>query len=97
MQTLGILHSHSFVIMKVENLSEIPMCMILPHWTKDAKIPKSYLQNSSSNPSSEAVYIGSLTIACRNLICFTVKTVDGYNDGIEVIRKLTLRVRCIRH
>ncbi|KAK9225825.1 hypothetical protein WN943_010870 [Citrus x changshan-huyou] len=95
--TLSILRSHSFAIMKVENRSEILMCMILPHWTKDAKIPQSYLQNSSSNPSSEAVYISSLTIACQNLICFAVKIVDGYNDSIEVIRKLTLRARCIRH
>ena len=60
-------------------------------WTTNAKIPKFYLQNSSSNLSmSETVRIGSLTITCRNLIHFAAKTVDGYNNVIKVIHELTL-------
>ncbi|KAK9232375.1 hypothetical protein WN943_022621 [Citrus x changshan-huyou] len=94
MQTLGIPCSHCFAVIKAENLSEIPMCMILPRWTKDAKSPKIDLQNSCGNPSlSEAVRVGSLTIACRNLIHFAAKSIDGYNDVIEVIRELTLRAQ----
>ncbi|KAL9415047.1 hypothetical protein AB3S75_043342 [Citrus x aurantiifolia] len=94
MQSLGIPCSHSFTVMKAENLSEIPKCMILPRWTKNSKIAQSYLQYFSSKPSmNEAARIGSLTIACRNLIHFAAKSVDGYNDAIQVIHGLTLRAQ----
>ena len=42
---------------------------------------------------NETARIGSLTIACRNLIHFAAKTVDGYNDAIQVIHGLTLRAQ----
>ncbi|KAH9646936.1 protein FAR1-RELATED SEQUENCE [Citrus sinensis] len=94
MQSLGIPCSHSFTVMKAENLSEIPKCMILPRWTKNSKIAQSYLQHFSSKPSmNEAARIGSLTIACRNLIHFAAKTVDRYNDAIQVIHGLTLQAQ----
>ncbi|KAK9199755.1 hypothetical protein WN944_014948 [Citrus x changshan-huyou] len=42
---------------------------------------------------NEAARIGSLTIACRNLIHFAAKMVDGYNNAIQVIHGLTLRAQ----
>ncbi|KDO39390.1 hypothetical protein CISIN_1g036282mg, partial [Citrus sinensis] len=94
MQSLGIPCSHSFTVMKAENISEIPKCMILSRWTKNSKIAQSYLQHFSSKPSmNEAARIGSLTIACRNLIHFAAKMVDGYNNAIQVIHGLTLRAQ----
>ncbi|KDO45387.1 hypothetical protein CISIN_1g035954mg [Citrus sinensis] len=39
----------------------------------------------------KAACIGSLTIACRNLIHFAAKTVDSYNEAIQVICGLMLR------
>ncbi|KAK9178377.1 hypothetical protein WN943_027567 [Citrus x changshan-huyou] len=41
----------------------------------------------------KVAHIGSLTIACRNLIHFAAKTVDSYNEAIQVIRGLTLRAQ----
>lgn len=90
MQTLGIPCNHSFTIMKAEPIRDTYMYDFVA-WTTYAKIPKSYLQISSSNLSmSEIVHIGSLTITCRNLIHFVAKTVDGYNNIIKVIHELTL-------
>lgn len=64
--SVGIPCSHSFVVMKVENLPEIPNCMILSRWRKDAKlevIPSKSVNDVAQYMSVEA-RVGSIHTAC---------------------------------
>lgn len=51
LETIRILCSHLFVVMKAENITEISSLMILPRWTKDTKI-------TDRTPSNMCVNVG---------------------------------------
>ncbi|GAY65325.1 hypothetical protein CUMW_240240 [Citrus unshiu] len=71
-----------------ENLPEIPNCMILSRWRKDAKlevIPSEFVNDVAQYMSVEA-RVGSIHTACRG------KSIDAYNMAIIDIHKLSLRL-----
>lgn len=92
--SVGMPCSHSFVVMKAENLPEIPNCMILSRWRKDAKlevIPSEFVNDVAQYMSVEA-RVGSIHTACRGLLKFVGKSIDAYNMAIIDIHKLSLRL-----
>ncbi|KAH9803232.1 protein FAR1-RELATED SEQUENCE 5 [Citrus sinensis] len=93
-ETIGIPCSHTFVVLKAENITEIPGSMILSRWTKDAKImDHGSLETCStiSHYMTEEARVGLIFSSCRNLLRYAASSVGAYNVAITDIHNLTLR------
>ncbi|KDO39339.1 hypothetical protein CISIN_1g046805mg, partial [Citrus sinensis] len=92
-ETIGIPCSHTFVVLKAENITEIPGSMILSRWTKDAKImDHGSLETCStiSHYMTEEARVGLIFSSCRNLLRYAASSVGAYNVAITDIHNLTL-------
>ena len=67
LETIGIPCSHSFILLKAQNMTEIPSSIILSRWSKGAKIKAHTSLDISSNKShymTEQARIGQIYAAC---------------------------------
>lgn len=98
LETIRILCSHLFAVMKVENITEIPSLMILPRWTKDVKItdrtPSDMCVNVGHYMTEEA-RIGIIYASCRSLLKYAASSVTAYNVAINDIYNLILKLKAM--
>ncbi|XP_024039235.1 protein FAR1-RELATED SEQUENCE 5-like [Citrus clementina] len=97
-ETNGIPCSHTFVVLKAENITEIPRSIILSRWTKDAKImDHGSLETCSTiaHYMTEEARVGLIFSSCRNLLRYAASSVGAYNVAITNIHNLTLRLEAM--
>ena len=98
LETIGIPCSHLFIVMKAENIAEIPSLMILPRWTKDVKItdrtPSDMCVNVSHYMTEEA-RVSLIYASCQSLLRYVALSVTAYNMVINDIHNLILRLEAI--
>ncbi|KAH9685713.1 protein FAR1-RELATED SEQUENCE 5 [Citrus sinensis] len=97
-ETNGIPCSHTFVVLKAENITEIPRSIILSRWTKDAKImDHSSLETCSTiaHYMTEEARVGLIFSSCRTLLRYAASSVGAYNVAITNIHNLTLRLEAM--
>ncbi|XP_052291814.1 protein FAR1-RELATED SEQUENCE 5-like [Citrus sinensis] len=100
LETIGIPCSHSFVVCKAQNMTEIPSSMILSRWSKAAKIKAHTSSDISCNKShymTELARIGQIYAACRSLLRFAGSSLAAYNVAITDIHQLTLKLQAMSH
>ncbi|GAY64419.1 hypothetical protein CUMW_233440 [Citrus unshiu] len=100
LETIGIPCSHSFVVCKAQNMTEIPSSMILSRWSKAAKIKAHTSSDISYNKShymTELARIGQIYAACRSLLRFAGSSLAAYNVAITDIHQLTLKLQAMSH
>ena len=96
LETIGIPCSHLFIMMKAENITEIPSLMILPRWTKDVKMmdrTPSYMCVNVSHYMTEEARVGLIYTSCQSLLRYAALSVTAYNVAINDIRNLVLRLK----
>ncbi|KAK2634432.1 hypothetical protein Ddye_029224 [Dipteronia dyeriana] len=92
-QTVGIPCSHLFSVMKAEHLCEIPECLIMQRWRKNAKVVKSRgFSEAVPTEVTELVRFGSLMAQCSKLCYYASKTIVGYNEAKQAVCSLTRRM-----
>lgn len=97
-ETIGILCSHIFTVMKVENIRTIPNCVILGRWTKNAKTgvsPHKKKEKSNSPYMSMEARLGSLHAACRNLQRLAASSCATFELTITDAHNLSLRLEAL--
>lgn len=99
-ESIGIPCSHSFVVLKAENIIEIPRSMLLSRWTKEAKIMDHASLDTCSNRShymTKEARVGLIFSACQTLLRYAASSVTAYNIAINDIHNLTLRLEAMCH
>ncbi|TXG49202.1 hypothetical protein EZV62_025077 [Acer yangbiense] len=92
-QTVGIPCSHLFSVMKAEHLCEIPECLIMQRWRKNAKVVKSHdFSEAVPTEVTELVRFGSLMAQCSKLCYYASKSIAGYNEAKQAVCSLTRRM-----
>jgi hypothetical protein len=89
-ETVGLPCEHTFHVMKVERLKEIPQNLISLRWTKIAKSNSRPTYHSLHDPNdvTEVVRYGALTSRCNNLYYIASRSDKGYrqfNDGLDML------------
>jgi hypothetical protein len=89
-ETVGLPCEHTFHIMKVERLREIPQNLISLRWTRFAKshTKPTYYSLSDPNDITEVARYGALTSRCNNL-CYVASRSDEtyrqFNDALDIV------------
>uniref|UniRef100_A0A2N9HBQ1 SWIM-type domain-containing protein n=1 Tax=Fagus sylvatica TaxID=28930 RepID=A0A2N9HBQ1_FAGSY len=89
-ETVGLPCEHTFHIMKVARLKEIPQNLISLRWTKIAKSNSrpTYYSLHDPNDVTEVVRYGALTSRCNNLCYIASRSDEGYrqfNAGLDML------------
>ncbi|KAH9744991.1 protein FAR1-RELATED SEQUENCE [Citrus sinensis] len=95
LESLGISCSHSYTVLKAEDVQSIPECMQLMRWLKIAKInnPPQNDDQTEKVYMSNLVRIGSVNAACKSLQYLTSQSLEAYKEAMEGIHSLTLRLQ----
>lgn len=96
LETIEVPCSHLFVVMTVENIVEISSLMILPRWTKNAKMTDRTSSDICVNVGhymTEEACVGLIYASCRSLLRYTASSVTAYNVAINDIHNMILRLK----
>ncbi|KAK9181362.1 hypothetical protein WN944_024499 [Citrus x changshan-huyou] len=95
LERLGIPCSHSYTVLKAEDVQSIPECMQLMRWLKTAKInnPPQNDDQAEKVYMSKLVRIGSVNAACKSLQYLAGNSLKAYKEAMKGIHSLTLRLQ----
>ncbi|KAK3225513.1 hypothetical protein Dsin_005375 [Dipteronia sinensis] len=93
-ENVGIPCRHSFFVMKVEHLGEIPSSLIMHRWTKDVKCGFDLNGNNLeiNDKVSETVRHGALGVLCNKICYFASKTDIAYREARPKLESLAIRM-----
>ncbi|KAK9226089.1 hypothetical protein WN943_011136 [Citrus x changshan-huyou] len=85
LESLGISCSHSYTVLKAEDVQSIPECMQLMRWLKIAKInnPPQNDDQTEKVYMSNLVRIGSVNAACKSLQYLTSQSLEAYKEAMK--------------
>ncbi|KDO54322.1 hypothetical protein CISIN_1g028688mg [Citrus sinensis] len=95
LERLGIPCSHSYTVLKAEDVQSIPECMQLMRWLKTAKInnPPQNDDQAEKVYMSKLVRIGLVNAACKSLQYLAGNSLKAYKEAMKGIHSLTLRLQ----
>ncbi|KAK0586914.1 hypothetical protein LWI29_014350 [Acer saccharum] len=94
-ETMGILCSHAFSVMKAMNQHHIPKTLIMQHWTKNVNDVLE-LDSSSTVTTPDIMQLaryGALSSKCSKMSYFASMSIEGYKEANVVIDKLTIQMK----